>query len=223
MLPWSNVVVPVTNRATAADEFSSLANELVHLLKTETQALVVDALADRRLYEQELARTREENTFLQDQVWLGGEVLVVRGLQVRCCRRAPTPASPRQCCHGRVGSGCFIGWSFGLPVPYGLIVSTEEGQQTHVLLLQTWRRLFLELFASARAGGRQPTPYICSEIYVQYFRFCPGGGPHPLPISAAMSCLPSPLPLSLRHDDDHPCRNSSPVKIFNRCEGCRPS
>ena len=33
-----------------------------------TQALVVDALADKRLYEQELARTREENAFLQDQV-----------------------------------------------------------------------------------------------------------------------------------------------------------
>lgn len=32
------------------------------------QALVVDALADKRLYEQELARTREEKTFLQDQV-----------------------------------------------------------------------------------------------------------------------------------------------------------
>lgn len=32
------------------------------------QALVVDALADKRLYEQELARTREENKFLQDQV-----------------------------------------------------------------------------------------------------------------------------------------------------------
>lgn len=29
---------------------------------------MVDALADKRLYEQELARTREENAFLQDQV-----------------------------------------------------------------------------------------------------------------------------------------------------------
>lgn len=28
----------------------------------------MDALADKRLYEQELARTREENAFLQDQV-----------------------------------------------------------------------------------------------------------------------------------------------------------
>eukprot|EP00752_Nemacystus_decipiens_P012773 g11312.t1 len=35
---------------------------------TEREALVVDALADKRLYEQELARTREENAFLQDQV-----------------------------------------------------------------------------------------------------------------------------------------------------------
>ncbi|CAM9333373.1 unnamed protein product, partial [Ectocarpus sp. 4 AP-2014] len=35
---------------------------------TEREALMVDALADKRLYEQELARTREENAFLQDQV-----------------------------------------------------------------------------------------------------------------------------------------------------------
>ncbi|CAM9903980.1 unnamed protein product [Pylaiella littoralis] len=35
---------------------------------TEREALVVDALADKRLYEQELARIREENAFLQDQV-----------------------------------------------------------------------------------------------------------------------------------------------------------
>lgn len=38
-------------------------------LEINTQALVVDALADKRLYEQELGRTREENAFLQDQVW----------------------------------------------------------------------------------------------------------------------------------------------------------
>lgn len=31
------------------------------------KALVVDALADKRLYEQELARMRRENAFLEDQ------------------------------------------------------------------------------------------------------------------------------------------------------------
>lgn len=31
------------------------------------QALVVDAFADKRLYEQELARTRKETAFFEDQ------------------------------------------------------------------------------------------------------------------------------------------------------------
>lgn len=35
---------------------------------TEREALVVDALADKRLYEQELGRMRKENAFLEDQV-----------------------------------------------------------------------------------------------------------------------------------------------------------
>lgn len=33
----------------------------------DAQALMVDALADKRLYEQELARMRKENAFLEDQ------------------------------------------------------------------------------------------------------------------------------------------------------------
>lgn len=39
------------------------------------QALAVDALADKRLYEQELARMRKENAFLEDQVSLAERAL----------------------------------------------------------------------------------------------------------------------------------------------------
>lgn len=43
-------------------------NHFVFLLFFRTaKALVVDALADKRLYEQELTRMRRENAFLEDQ------------------------------------------------------------------------------------------------------------------------------------------------------------
>ncbi|CAN0503724.1 unnamed protein product, partial [Ectocarpus sp. 12 AP-2014] len=68
---------------------------------TEREALVVDALADKRLYEQELARTREENAFLQDQVRRATAEL--KRYQVRFPRAAADAAASTA--RGEDGSG----------------------------------------------------------------------------------------------------------------------
>lgn len=64
-IPWSTIC----RKAPVLDELlcKQRASVFFFYFFRAVKALVVDALADKRLYEQELARMRRDNAFLEDQ------------------------------------------------------------------------------------------------------------------------------------------------------------